>query len=72
MVNSIRKEEERSRSVKDQMLRETFRKQSQIAINNQKFAVKLFTQKPFYAALDFEKHHKQNKARVGKISKITK
>ena len=72
IVNQIRKEEERARSVRDAMLRETFRKQSRIAIDNQKFAVKLFTQKPTYGTLELEKQYKRNKERVGKISKITK
>ena len=72
MVNTIRKDEERSRSVRDAMHRESLRRQSQIAMSNQKLAVKLFTQKPTYEVLQFEKQHKKNQDRVSMISKIKK
>lgn len=43
LVNSIKKDEDRSRSVRDSMARKNVRKQSEIAMDNQRIAVKLFT-----------------------------
>ena len=72
VVNTIRKDEDRSRSVKDAMARESLRRQSEIAMSNQKLAVKLFTQKPTYEVLTFEKQHKENQERLNRISKVKK
>ena len=41
----IRREEHRARSTRDANLRAGLRRQSEIAMNNQKLAIKLFTQK---------------------------
>ena len=54
LVTSIKKDEDRSRSVRDAMARANVRRQSEIAMDNQRIAVKLFTQKPTYELLRFE------------------
>lgn len=41
-------------------------------MDNQRIAVKLFTQKPTYELLRFEKDHKQHKERINRISKMAK
>ena len=43
-LDSIRKEEQRARSTRDANMRAGLRRQSDIAMNNQKLAIKLFTQ----------------------------
>lgn len=43
-LNDIRKEENRARSTRDANVRAGLRRQSEIAMNNQKLAIKLFTQ----------------------------
>ena len=58
LVNTIKKDEDRSRSVRDALARANVRRQSEIAMDNQRIAVKLFTQKPTYELLKFEKDHK--------------
>ena len=70
VVSSIRKDEDRSRSVREALHRESLRKQGEIAMSNQKLAVKLFTQKPTYEVLQSEKAHKAHQDRVGRISKV--
>jgi hypothetical protein len=40
----IRRDEQRARSTRDANLRNGLRRQSEIAMNNQKLAIKLFTQ----------------------------
>jgi hypothetical protein len=71
-VNTIKKDEDRSRSVRDALARANVRRQSEIAMDNQRIAVKLFTQKPTYELLKFEKDHKQHKERINRISKMAK
>ena len=41
-------------------------------MDNQRIAVKLFTQKPTYELLKFEKDHKTHKERINRISKMAK
>ena len=72
VVNSIRKDEDRSRSVRNAMHRDALRRQSEIAMSNQKLAVKLFTQKPTYEVLKHEKDFKEHKSRLERISKVGK
>ena len=43
LVNTIKKDEDRSRSVRDALARASVRRQSEIAMDNQRIAVKLFT-----------------------------
>lgn len=54
------------------MARANVRKQSEIAMNNQRIAVKLFTQKPTYESLQFEKEHALHRERIGRITKMAK
>lgn len=72
LVNTIKRDEDRSRSVRDALARASVRRQSEIAMDNQRIAVKLFTQKPTYELLKFEKAHKQHKERVHRVSKMAK
>ena len=72
LVNTIKKDEDRSRSVRDALARANVRRQSEIAMDNQRIAVKLFTQKPTYELLRFEKDHKMHKERVNRVSKMAK
>ena len=72
LVSTIKKDEDRSRSVRDALARASVRRQSEIAMDNQRIAVKLFTQKPTYELLKFEKAHKQHKERVHRVSKMAK
>ena len=69
---SIKKEENRSRSVRDALARANQRRTTELALQNQKFAVKLFTQKPTYQVLSYEKQHKKHQDRVKMLSKFTK
>lgn len=64
LVGTIKKDEDRSRSVRDALARASVRRQSDIAMDNQRIAVKLFTQKPTYELLKFEKDHKDHKDRI--------
>lgn len=41
-------------------------------MDNQRIAVKLFTQKPTYELLKFEKDHKKHKERVVRSSRMAK
>lgn len=54
------------------MARANVRRQSEIAMDNQRIAVKLFTQKPTYQLLKFEKEHKIHKERISRISKMAR
>ena len=72
LVTSIKKDEDRSRSVRDAMARANVRKQSEIAMDNQRIAVKLFTQKPTYELLRYEKDSAQHRERVARTSKMAK
>ena len=72
LVTTIKKDEDRTRSVRDAMARKTVRHQSQIALDNQRIAVKLFTQKPTYEVLKFEKDHIAHKERLARVSKMAK
>ena len=54
------------------MARNNVRRQSEIAMDNQRIAVKLFTQKPTYELLRFEQDHAKHKERIGRISKMAK
>lgn len=39
-------------------------------MNNQKLAIKLFTQKPTYQALDWEKKYKVSREAVARLAKV--
>jgi len=71
-LNDIRKEEQRARSTRDANVRAGLRRQSEIAMNNQKLAIKLFTQKPTYQALDWEKKYKESREAVARLAKHVK
>lgn len=72
LVGNIKKDEDRSRSVRDAMARANVRRQSEIAMNNQRIAVKLFTQKPTYELIRSEKDHQVHKERLGRVSRMAK
>jgi hypothetical protein len=71
-VASIKQEEIRSRSVRDALQRANARRATELALENQRFAVKLFTQKPTYQVLTYEKQHKKQQERVQMLSKFTR
>jgi uncharacterized membrane protein YecN with MAPEG domain len=71
-VASIKQEEIRSRSVRDALQRANARRATELALENQRFAVKLFTQKPTYQVLSYEKQHKKQQERVQMLSKFTR
>ena len=54
------------------MLRAESRKMSAIAKNNQKLAIKLFTAKPTYQAINLEKDYKARRQNVSRISRFIK
>lgn len=58
--------------MRDALARASVRRQSEIAMDNQRIAVKLFTQKPTYELLRFEKDHAMHKERISRISKMAK
>lgn len=54
LIDTIRRDEDRARSVKQSLARQNVRKQSQIALDNQRIAVKLFTQRPTFEVMKME------------------
>lgn len=57
-MSSIQRNENRSNSQRNAMIRAESRKNSEIAKKNQKLAIKLFTTKPTYQAVNLEKDFK--------------
>lgn len=57
LINVIRQGEERARLGKVASLRAVDRKQTQLAVDNQRMAVKLFSQKPTYQIMDMERRY---------------
>ena len=59
LVSGIRNEENRASSSRNATLRADLKKQSEIAHRNQKLAIKLFTSKPTYQIVNFERQFQQ-------------
>lgn len=57
LFTGIKREESRSRSTRNAMVRADMRKMSEIAVSNQKLAVKLFTSKPTYQVVNLEREY---------------
>ena len=52
------------------MMRADLRKMSAIAKSNEKLAIKLYTKKPTYQVLDFEKEYQSKRANCDRISRF--